>query len=150
VALEHADPGTLSALRRADPSSPPPAFYRLAMAVLDEHLAQFADGGALREEIESRWALVVSLMAIGQDYLIPPTPLGEALAKAGVAEMRLLRLLEAQSAQLPDLVRPLVRQLVQKGQSFDANEVANLVLARDDDRTPRRQIARNYYRHEGT
>ncbi len=147
--LAHAEPGTLAALRRADPASPPPAFYRVAVAVLDEHLAHFADSGPRRDEIESRWTVVVSAMASAQGFLAA-VPLGEALARAGVAEMRFLRLLEASAAQLPELVRNVVHQLVQKGQPFDPNDLADLVLAGDDDRDPRRKIARSFYRHEGT
>jgi len=147
--LEHADPGTLAALRRADPTSPPPAFYRLAVAVLDEHLAYLGDSGRRRDEMESRWTIVVSAMANAQGFLAA-VPLGEALAKAGVAEMRFLRLLEASTAQLPELVRNVVHQLVQKGQPFDPNDLADLVLAGDDDRCPRRKIARSFYRHADT
>ncbi len=149
AALERAEPGTVAALRRADPTSPPPAFYRLATAVLDEHLAQAAESGPLRDDLESRWTIIASAMASAQGFLAA-VPLGEALAKAGVAEMRFLRLLEAQASQLPELVRNVVHQLVQKGQPFDPNDLADLVLARDDDRGPRRAIARSFYRHADT
>jgi len=145
-ALRHADPGALAALRRAEAGSPPAAFYRLAGAALDEHLGE---GGPLRERLEPAWTIIVSAMARAQGFLAP-VPLGEALAKAGVAEMRFLRLLEAQPAQLPELVRNVVHQLVQKGQPFDPNDLANLVLARDDDRASHRSIARSYYRHVAT
>ena len=144
--LAHADPGTLAALRRANSSSPPPAFYRVAVAVLDEHLARFADSGPQRDDIESRWTVIVSAMANAQGFLAA-VPLGEALAKAGVTEMRFLRLLEANTAQLPELVRNVVHQLVQKGQPFDPNDLADLVLAVDEDRSPRRKLARSFYRH---
>jgi CRISPR-associated protein Cse2 (CRISPR_cse2) len=144
--LEHADPGTLAALRRADPTSPPAAFYRVAGAALDEHIGE---GGPLRDRLESGWTVILSAMARAQGFL-GTVPLGEALAKAGVAEMRVLRLMEAPAAQLPDLVRNVVHLLVQKGQRFDPNDLANLVLARDDDRGPRRNIARSYYRHADT
>ena len=145
-ALDHADAGALAALRRADPSSPPAAFYRLAGAPLDELLGE---AGPLRDKLEPAWVVLVSAMATAQDFLAT-VPLGEAMAKAGVAEMRVLRLLEAQAAQLPELVRNVVHQLVQKGQRFDPNDLANLLLARDDDRGPRRTIARSYYRHADT
>lgn len=147
--LAHADPGTLAALRRADPASPPPAFYRVAVAVLDEHLANFAASGPRRDEIESRWTIIVSAMASAQGFL-DSVPLGDALANAKVTEMRVLRLLEASAAQLPELVRNVVHQLVQKGQRFDPNDLADLVLADDEDRGPRRRIARSFYRHADT
>ncbi len=75
-------------------------------------------------------------------------PLGEALARAGVAEMRFRRLLEASAAQLPELVRNIVHQLAQKRQPFDPNDLADLVLAEDDDRDTRRRIARAFYRYD--
>ena len=142
-ALEHADPGTLAALRRAKPTSPPAAFYRLATSVLDEHLARVAENGSCRDDLESKWTVILSAMATGLG-LLAAVPLGEAL------EMRVLRLLEAQPGQLPELVRTAVHQLVQKGQPFNPNDLADLVLARDDDRGPRRNIARSYYRHADT
>lgn len=147
--LDHLDPGTLAALRRANSASPPPAFYRVAVTVLDEHLAHFAESGPRRDEIESQWTVIVSAMASAQGFLAS-VPLGEALANAGVTEMRFRRLLEASSAQLPELVRNVVHQLVQKGQPFDPNDLADLILARDDDRSPRRKLARSYYRHADT
>jgi CRISPR type I-E-associated protein CasB/Cse2 len=145
---ERADPGTLAALRRADPASPPPAFYRVTVDVLDEHLPE---AGPLRDALEIRWAVVVSAMANAQG-LLARVPLGEALARAGVAEMRVLRLLEAQDTQLADLVRHVVHQLVQKGQPFDPDDLADLVLTGGTDRAqePRRRIARSYYRHADT
>ncbi len=152
AALRHAlaavDPGTIASLRRCDPDSPPAAFYRVTVDVLDEHLHQ---NGPRRDAEETRWAVVVSAMATAQG-LLAPVPLGEALARAGVAEMRVTRLLEASSAQLPEIVRNIVHQLVQKAQPFDPNELADLVLTAGShhEREPRRRIARSFYRHEGT
>lgn len=143
-ALDRADPGTLATLRKLKANAPlPSAFYRLTVDVLDDVLAE---GGPVREEVERRYAVLVAAMANAQNFL-GSVPLGEALAKAGVAEMRLLRLLEANPEQLPDLVRTLVHQLVQKGQVFDPNDLANLLLAREEDRTSRSHIARSFYRH---
>jgi CRISPR type I-E-associated protein CasB/Cse2 len=143
--LEAADPGTLAALRRAAPTSPPAAFYRVSVSVLDD---QLPEGGTRRDAAEARWVVVVSAMATAQG-LLARCPLGEALAKAGVAELRVLRLLEANDAQLADLVRHVVHQLVQKGQPFDPADLADLVLTAGTDRgpEPRRRIARSFYRH---
>ncbi len=147
-ALENADPGTLAALRRfGGDSLPPPAFYHLTVGILDEQLEGLAES-KLRDEVDSQWAVLASAMASAQGFL-GNVPLGEAMAKAGVAEMRVLRLLEANANQLPDLVRNIVHQLVQKGQPFDPNDLANLVLAREGDKSPRSTIARSFYRHEG-
>lgn len=143
-AIQHTDPGTVASLRRFNGDSvPPAAFYRLTVGLLDEILPE---AGPHREAAEQRWAVIAAAMASAQGFL-SGVPLGEALAKAKVAEMRVLRLLEARAAQLPDLVRNVVHQLVQKGQSFDSNDLANLLLAPDDDRTVRGHIARLYYRH---
>lgn len=147
-ALENADPGALAALRRfTGDSLPPPAFYHLTVGILDDQLEELAES-KLRDELDRRWAVLASAMASARGFL-GEVPLGEAMARAGVAEMRVLRLLEANATQLPDLVRNIVHQLVQKGQSFDPNDLANLVLAREGDKPPRSTIARFYYRHEG-
>jgi hypothetical protein len=146
--LDDSDPGTLAALRRADPASPPAAFYRVTVTVLDDHLPE---DGQRRAAEEARWSVVVSAMANAAG-LLARVPFGEALAKAGVAEMRVLRLLEAQDTQLPDLVRHVVHQLVQKAQPFDPNDLADLVLTAGTERAsePRRRIARSFYRHADT
>ena len=139
-ALEHADPGMLAALRRYQSGGRvPAAFYKLMNKALPED-------ALLTEEQEARWAPVVCAMAGAKGFL-GDVRLGEALAKAGVAELRVLRLLEADAAQLPDLVGNVVHMLVQKGQVFDPYELANLLLAADDDRRPRSAIAHSYYRH---
>jgi CRISPR type I-E-associated protein CasB/Cse2 len=145
--LEIADPGTLAALRRASSGSPPTAFYRVTVGVLDEVLPE---GGARRDEEEARWSIVVSALAIAQGFLAP-VPLGKALAQAGIAEMRVVRLLEANADQLIELTRNIVRQLVQKGQSFDPNDLADLVLSAGtpNEKKSRRFIAREFYRHVG-
>jgi hypothetical protein len=146
--LEQADPGTLAALRRFNGDTlPPPAFYRLTVGLLDEHLAELAESKPLRDDLEVRWAVIVASMAAAQDFL-GSVPLGEAMAMADVAEMRVLRLLEANHAQLPALVRNIVHQLVQRGKPFDPNDIADLVLAHDE-KAPRSRIARSFYRHEG-
>ena len=151
-ALEQvADPGTLAALRRMDPACPPPAFFRLMAASLDDILPP--DGQA-RDLAETSWALVSQAMAMATggrrgSSLLGRVPFGQALAQAGVAEMRLLRLLNASGEQRHALVRGVVHQLVSAGQTFDPSQLADLVLARDDDaeERARRSIARQFYRH---
>ena len=148
-AIETSDPGTVAALRRVDPTSPPPAFYRVTVGILDDYLPE---AGRRRDALETGWAVVVAAIATAQPRFLSGTPLGKALAEARVAAMRVLRLLEANEAQLPDLVRNVVHQLVQKGQAFDPNDLADLVLTAGTDRarSPRRRIARDFYRHIGT
>ncbi len=144
-ALSAADPGTLAALRRGSADSPPAAFYRITATVLDDVLPE---GGPRRDESEARWMVVVSAMARAQG-LLGRVPLGEALARAAVAEARVLRLLEAHDGQLADLVRHVVHQLVQRAVSFDSGDLADLVLTDGTSfhQHPRRRIARAYYRH---
>lgn len=143
------DPGTVAALRRADPCSPPAVFYRLTAHLLDEHMPEV---GPLRDAYESRWVVIASAMASAKGLPESGPPLGEALAKAGVSEMRVVRLLEAEPGQLPDLIRHAVQQLTQKGQAFDPIDLAYLVLSAGTDRArrPRRSIARDFYRHQKT
>lgn len=148
---EAADPGTLAALRRMDTNSPPPAFFRVATRLLDHLLPRQA---AHRDQLESRWAIVAQVLAMavgrrGSSSLLSRVPLGEALAHANVAEMRLLRLLDAPDEQLADVVRGIMHQLVSKGQSFDPVHLATFVLSDGERREhARRLIAQHYYRHQ--
>lgn len=151
-ALQRADAGVLARLRRTDTSSPPPDFFRVSVDVLDELLPA---KGERRDQEESRWAVIVQAMASalgtspGTGGLLGGVPFGQALARAGIAEMRVLRLLEASDDQRPDLIRQVIHQLVSKGQPFSPTELADLVLDREPERAERarRQIARNFYRH---
>ncbi len=146
-----ADPGTLAALRRMNPSSPPPAFFRVMARSLDELLPK---NEQLRLEVESRWAVVAQAMAMAigpgkrGTSLLSRTSFGEALADADVAEMRVLRLLDASADQRADLLRGVVHQLVSKAQDFDPGDIAELVLTQGDaQERARRHIARSFYRH---
>jgi CRISPR type I-E-associated protein CasB/Cse2 len=149
--LQRADPGELSSLRRSEPASPPPAFFRIAVDLLDDVLPP---QGPRRDALESRWALLAKVIATALGTspstggLLGNVPFGEALARADVAEMRLLRLLEAHEGQLDDLVRQVVAQLASKGQPFSINDLADLVLDHGSDHaeSARRRIARSFYR----
>lgn len=154
--LEHADAGTLASLRRMlAPELPHPAFFRIASKPLDEILP---DHGSLRERLESRWAICVQAMAMaitpsksGRSSLLSRVPFGEALALGDVAEMRVLRLLNAPDDHVAPLVRNAVHQLVSRGQSFDPQDLASLVLSEGDHKeSARRRIARDFYRHFNT
>jgi len=141
-----ADAGVIAALRRCDPESPPPAFYRVATGILDKYDDNL---GTNRDDRDTRWTIVASAFARAQGFLDGFVPFGQALAQANVAEMRFLRLMEASTFQLPHVVRSVVHQLTQKGQPFDPRELADLVLTADTEegRMVRRRIARSYYRH---
>lgn len=151
--IETTDRGTLSALRRADPLDPPAAFYRVTVAALDDCLPA---GGRERDSAEALWSVVLAAMAAattpapgGAKVLLSDVPLGKALASATVAEARVVRLLEAGVGQLPDLVRHAVHQVLQKGQSFNPNDLADLVLTAGTPHAAiaRARIARDYYRN---
>lgn len=145
--LKHADPGTLATLRRAAGlASPPAVFYRLTVDILDDYFDEMPKAGEFRNNIESRLGVVLSAMAKAGDFLAPVS-LGKALADADIAEMRVLRLLEADERQLPELVRGIVHQLVQKGQPFNPHDLADLVLSPESSE-PRRRIARDFYRFQ--
>ncbi|MBI4705394.1 MAG: type I-E CRISPR-associated protein Cse2/CasB [Deltaproteobacteria bacterium] len=144
-ALEGADPGTLAALRRIRTDALPPAFFRVAATTLDEHLPE---SGPSRERLETRWAVVVQAMAMASESrLLGRVPLGKALAEAGVAEMRVLRLLEAHDELLADVVRTVVHQLVSKARTFSPTDLADLVLDDGSEHAERarRRIARFFY-----
>ena len=135
-----------------DPEEPSEKFFRFSVALLDELLPE---KGKWRREQENRWAVVVKLMALAlgtsprEGGLLADVPLGQALAKANVSEMRVLRLLDARNEQLAELSRHIVHQLVSKGQPFRIDDFADLLLSRGEAaENARREIASSYYRHQ--
>jgi len=83
--LERADPGTLAALRRIrSGGDPPAAFYRVTVDALEGVVPEDGPG---RDRADARWAIVASAMANALE-LLAPIPFGQALAEAGVSEMR--------------------------------------------------------------
>lgn len=145
--LKHLPPGDRAALRKLNPHDlHQPAFWKLSTGVLHDALP--ADG-RLRDERERQWAVI---LAVGAAALHSPNVrFGSAMARAGVAEVRLTRLLRARGEQLPDAVRTLTHQLVSAGVSFDLADLAWLVLSEGqaDEERARQQIARDYYRAAG-
>jgi hypothetical protein len=141
LALNSCNPSTLAALRKAAANTPPAAFHLLAARALD---SQLPDGPWIAT-LRQRWAVVVSAMASAEE-LLASTPLGEALFRAEVPELRVGRLLESHDAQLAEQVRHVVQQLVQRGQPFDPNDLADLVLTDGTPYAPqpRSRIARDY------
>lgn len=140
-----ADPGTVADLRRAG-SEASGAFFRIATDLLDAGIG--ARSGDTRDRDERGWAAFVSLVARAGTLASGPS-LGQALALAGVAEGRVLRLLQTHEDALLDAARGVVHQLVSKGQPFDAIQLAHLLLsdgASDEDER-RRNVARDFYRH---
>jgi CRISPR system Cascade subunit CasB len=135
-------PGEISELRRMRPEQPGcPAFWKLAALRLDP-------AGALSsEKAERRWTALLAGMASMAGLLRPKRHLGHALAAAGVAEPRVLRLLRARDDALLDAVRVTAQQLDAAGEAVDWLDFAFLVLSdggRSEGRI-RRRIARDYY-----
>lgn len=141
--------GDIAGLRRLNERRPTEsAFWRMCTQLeIDE---------ASPDIIES-WAVVSRIIAsgtkVGETQTIGPhdgyAPLGKVLAEAGYSQNRLKTLLHANEAALPPIVERMAGLLHSKGQKFNCNDVARLVLTRhrtqdqrDADRT---RIARDYY-----
>lgn len=138
-------PGEVADLRRLDPNAPyRPAFWKVAARYLEHEIPL---GGEARDEMERRWAAILSGMAQTQKFHQPGRRLGQALAEAGLSELRLTRLLRARGEKLLDELRGVVRVLASKGQAFDWTHLANLVLSEGykHEEKVRRQIARDYF-----
>jgi len=138
-------PGDVAALRRlrhGDPSCS--AFWRLAATQLASALPE---GGPARDEAERRWAVILQAMAEMTGFHAPGRYLGRALASAGIAEQRVLRLLRASGEGLSDAVRVTAHHLASTATPADHTEIARLVLSdgRDDEEPVRRRIARDFY-----
>lgn len=144
--IDAADTGTLAHLRRMRPDEPAPTFYRMTTDLLDTFEAP---SGAAREEAERRWAVIARALASSVG-MTSNVRLGAALAAARVAELRVLRLIEARGEQLADALFNLVHQLTSKGQTFNPNDLAALVLSdgRADEASVRRTLARDFYRND--
>jgi CRISPR system Cascade subunit CasB len=135
-------PGDLAQLRRLSAETPAqPAFWR----VLSEWIAP--DDG-LPEEMENRWAVVLAVLArlapIGHH---PERSFGEALARAGYSEMRLMRLLRAKPPLLDELVRQACSYLAARAEPVNWVSIAAFVLTTDEEKAEsvRRRVAREYY-----
>jgi CRISPR type I-E-associated protein CasB/Cse2 len=147
--VEEATPGTVAELRRAGAGEPSGAFFRLATDLLDAGTG--ARSGPLRDRGERGWAAFASLLARARTLTSGPS-LGHALAAAGIAEGRVLRLLQTHDEALFDAARGVVHQLVSKGQPFDAIQLAHLLLSdgASDEDEKRRVVARDFYRHHAS
>lgn len=140
--------GDVAALRKLSPEDPSCAAYWRLMSMNPGLLPQVGEG---REDIERRWASVLQAMATLAGLHNLRIPLGRALAEAGVAEQRLLRLLRASGPSLADAVRITAHHLAQKAVSSNHLELAQLVLSDGgpNEDTVRRRIARSYYQQSG-
>ena len=150
--LANARPGIVTAIRRMeDPSEPPLAFFMAATPSLDRYLRPGTPDEE-RTTAEMRWAIVFWTIAQAQfKGLAGTTRLGAAMARAKIAEQRVVRLLEARDLQVAPAVRAVVAPLMSRAESFLIDDVAGLVLpdpTSDEGEMARRRIARDYYRNQ--
>ncbi len=145
--LAEADTGTLAELHRLTPDDPGgPAFWRIVVTRLDP--GHLPPGGPGRDEALRRWAVILRATAQLADPRDPGTHLGQALAEAGVSELRLNKLLRASGETLFDAIRSITHQLASKAQPANPIDLARLVLSdgRSDEQSVRQRIANDYYK----
>lgn len=139
--------GDVAALRRQRPGDPGGmAFWKIAGTHLVD---QLPEGGALADERERRWAVLLQAFAQLQGLHAPGLRLGRVLAERDLAEMRFLRLLRAHGDALADMIRLTAHFLANKAAAVNFVDLASLVLtdggAREEE--VRRRVARDYYRN---
>jgi CRISPR type I-E-associated protein CasB/Cse2 len=136
--------GDVAALRRLTPDNTGCAAFWRTLAM---HPDLVPEAGPRRDEMERRWACILQAMATMAGLHTPGVPLGRALAAAGLAEQRLLRLLRASGPILTDAVRVTAHYLAQKAVASNHTDIARLVLSGGgpNEDTVRRAIARSYY-----
>lgn len=124
------------------------AFWRLLAGAVEPTGVLPADGPA-RDAAERRWAACARALALLPEGHRPGLGLGEALAKAGFAELRFVRLLRASEETLWDEARKTAAFLASKAAPFDHRTLVALVTSDGTEaaETTRRRIARDYYRH---
>lgn len=134
-------PGDAAALRRLQPEDPSsPAFWRVFLGYVKPPEEPSV-------ELQRRWAIILNAVAQLVGLNAAPIPLGRALRDARLSELRLIRLLRADSQRIADAVRHTARFLASKGQSVNLADLADLVLTTERRRGERvrRRIARHYY-----
>lgn len=131
--------GDRAELRRGWENPHQPAFWRLAVRVLEP-------AGVLNgPEADRNWAAILAGLAETASLHDPRQRFGRAMGEADVSEARLLRLLRADAESLRDALRAVVRQLGSAGERFDWREPALLLLLSDKE-SIRKGIAMSYYR----
>lgn len=142
--------GEMAGLRKLDPGRPTEsAFWKVyGQLGIDESSS----------DLVRYWAIVFRIIAAGTKVGEAQTdgphddnlPLGKALAQAGYSHNRLKTLLDADANALLPIVERMAGFLHSKGQKFNCNDAARLVMTKyrspgeqDYDRT---RIARDYYR----
>jgi CRISPR system Cascade subunit CasB len=129
--------GDLAELRRLDPNQPgAPAFFRILARVAPE-----AGGETMR-----RYAHFLRILALKPEALSGDR-LGAVMAKAGVSESRVQRLLTARGETMRDQLRLIARRLANSG-NLPWRGFADLLLTKDDKQAENKRliIARDYWR----
>lgn len=144
-------PGDLSALRRGNrDDASGPAFWKVAVRLLEPAGHLPAPDAPWRDETERRWVAIFAGMAEMKGLHRSGLRLGGALADAEVAEARVLRLMRAHGEALHPVVRGVVHQLATSGSHLDWYDLAELILSdgrrRRWEAGVRRRIALDYYR----
>lgn len=134
--------GDQAALRRGWETGPGPALWRLAIYRLEPV------GLARSVDEERRWAVIAAGLVETRGLPRGGLRFGQAAAEAGVAEMRMLRLLRGHDATLHHSLRGVVSQCAHAGYGFNWLGAALLVLFDGTAGHTRacRSIARDYYR----
>lgn len=142
---EHFSTGSRAALRRMAPAD-------LAEPALQRMLADYVPDHWLENSGMADWGLIVHALALASpDRLTEARPLGAALQQAEYSESRLARLLQANRAQLNDLIPRACRFLAAKGEALHAADLAYFVraissLKPEQTAMARTKIARDFYR----
>ena len=142
TAIAHAGNADRAAIKRWSIGRPlPMAFYRLWLLKIGEEFPP--------ESQITSWALLAWGLALMGGRRDPKRSLGTALAKSGLHEMRLERLLQADKDLRPFLFASIVRFLAVKDESFDWTQAAAFLLTHDSEKREalHRRIAADYYRH---
>lgn len=136
--------GDRAALRRIDLDQPvTPTLWKVLF-----DLKQDESKGMPQTKWEQRWATLLMGMAHCAGLHDYDVPLGQALAEAGWAETRFVRLLEADDETLPVLLRRMSQYLASKQQPANWDDVRRLLFYQSGDTAEdiRLSIARPYYR----
>lgn len=131
--------GELASLRRMTPDVPPGSSFHKLRLHAGIRVETDAD--------ERRWTIVLAALAYLAGMYAPEVSLGTALAKAGLSELRFVRLLRADET-LSDEIRSISHILSSKAIAFDHRQLASLVLIQQAEAAEnlRRRIARDYYK----
>lgn len=145
----HPEDGSLSngdraALRRIELDQPvTPTLWKVLFALDQDE----SPDGISETKWEQRWATLLMGMTHCAGLHDYDVPLGQALAEAGWAETRFVRLMEADET-LPVLLRRMAQYLASKQQAANWDDVRRLLFYQSGDTAEdiRLHIARPYYR----